>query len=1051
MHGMIRWFAHNQVAANLLMLVILAFGAWTTATRIPLEVFPEFETDFVNVTLPYRGATPAEVEEAVIIRVEEAIADLEGIEKITSNAYEGVGRITVTIEAGREPREILDDIKSRVDAIIGFPADVEKPVYTQQNFTREVISVAVSADLPERELRQLGEQVRDDIAALPAVSLVDLRGVRNYEMAIEISEDTLDRFGLTFDDVVQAVQRSSQDQPAGSIKTDNGEILLRTKGQAYDAADFAAISLLNRNDGTQVKLGDIASIRDGFEEDTLETIFNGHPSVLIEVFRTGKQNAIDVAAAVRDYVAEKNTQLPQGIDLYYWRDRSKVVKQRLQTLLKSAWQGGLLVLLCLTLFLRLSVAMWVCLGIPISFMGALALMPELGTTLNLISLFAFILVLGIVVDDAIITGENIYTHLKRGEQGVQAAIAGAQEVAVPVTFGLLTTLAAFVPLLLVAGDRGPMFAQIPMVVIPVLLFSWVESKLILPAHLSHIQLKPADQTGFLTRLQERIADGLERVMQVVYQPFLRFALRNRYVSLALFMAISFVIISFVISGRYGYTFFPRIQSEVARATLTMQSGTSEQVTRVHLDRMQAIAEDLQRKYTDEQGESVIRNIMTAIGWASSLSFGSGGPSSGSPEVGRVSLELMPPDERKLSVSTSQLVKEWREALGPIPGAKDLTFRAELGRAGSPLDIQLTGSDFSTLALVIEEIRARLNEYQGVFDIQDSLENGKPEIELKIKPEAELLGLSASDLGRQVRQAFFGAEAQRIQRNRDDVRVMIKYPQAQRESVGSLDQMRIRTADGADVPIGNVTDISIGTGFATITRVDRQRAVNVTADVDKEQVDVNAIATDLQDLMADIRQRYPDVRYTLEGEQREQKESYASLLAGLAFVLFCVYSLLAVPLRSYTQPIVVMLVIPFSIVGAILGHMILGMNLSIMSIMGMLALAGVVVNDSLVLVEWINRRRREGFAVFEAVSRAGSARFRPILLTSITTFAGLAPLIWEQSTQAQFLIPMAVSLGFGILYATLLSLVLVPAAYLILYDVKRLFGRDKEEDPQHQPA
>lgn len=1039
MHAMINWFARNQVAANLLMMIILALGTWTTATRIPLEVFPEFESDYVNITLAYRGATPAEVEEAVVIRVEEAIADLEGIDKITSTAFEGVGRISISIEPGNKPRDMLDDIKSRVDAIIGFPTDVEKPIYTVQNFTREVISVALSADLPERELRLLGEQIRDDISALPDVSLVDLRGVRAYEMAIEISENTLDRYGLTFDDVVQAVQRSSLDQPAGSIKTDGGEILLRTKGQAYTGEDFSQISLLNSVNGTRVTLGDIATIRDGFEEDAKDTLFNGDPAVMIEVFRTGQQNAIDVAAAVRDYIVEKNTQLPQGIELYYWRDRSQVVKQRLQTLLKSAWQGGLLVLLCLTLFLRLSVAMWVCLGIPISFMGALALMPELGTTLNLISLFAFILVLGIVVDDAIITGENIYSHLKRGGKGIDAAVAGAQEVSVPVTFGLLTTVAAFSPLLMVGGDRGPLFSQIPLVVIPVLLFSWIESKLILPAHLSHITIKPANETGWLTRVQERIADSLEQVMSFCYRPFLGIALRYRYLTMAIFIAVSFVIISFVISGRYGYTFFPRVQSEVVRATLTMQTGTSEQITRQHVERMQEIAQSLQQKYTDTTGESVIRNIMTSIGWSNSRFFGSGGPTGGSPELGQISLELLPPDQRGISISTYDLVNEWRETLGPIPGAKDLNFRAELGRAGSPIDVQLTGSDFDTLQRVINEVRSRLSEYPGVFDIQDSLENGKPEIELKIKPEAELLGLSAADLGRQVRQAFFGAEAQRIQRNRDDVRVMIKYPQAQRESIGSLDKMRIRTADGAEVPIGNVTDIELGTGFATITRVDRQRAVNVTADIDKERVDMNAISTELNQLLNDIRQRHPGIRYTLEGEQREQKESFGSLFYGMLFVLFCIYSLLAIPLRSYAQPIVVMLVIPFSVIGAILGHMLIGMNLSVMSIMGMLALAGVVVNDSLVLVDWINRRRVEGVPVLEAVRTAGAARFRPILLTSITTFAGLAPLIWEQSTQAQFLIPMAVSLGFGILYATLLSLVLVPSGYVILHDIKQLLG------------
>lgn len=1040
MNGMINWFARNAVAANLLMVVILAIGGWTLATRIPLEIFPSFERDMVNVAIAYRGATPAEVEEAVVIRVEEAIADLEGIKKITSSAYEGAGRISVELDQGHDPRDMLDDIKNRVDSIIGFPADVEKPNYSVQEFTREVISVAVTADMTENELRRLGEQVRDDIAALPEVSLVELRGVRAYEMAIEVSEPTLDRYGLTFDQVVQAVQRSSLDQPAGSIKTSAGEILLRTKGQAYRADDFARISLLNRDDGTRLTLGEIATIRDGFEEEAKHTLFNGQPAVMVEVFRTGQQNAIEVASAVRDYVAVKNSQLPSGVSLHHWRDRSQIVKQRLQTLLKSAWQGGLLVFLCLTLFLRFSVAVWVCVGIPISFMGALALMPELGTTLNLISLFAFILVLGIVVDDAIITGENIYSHMKRGGKGVDAAVKGAQEVAVPVTFGLLTTLAAFSPLFMVEGIRGPIFAQIPMIVIPVLLFSWIESKLILPAHLSHIRIQAAEQTGLFTRLQEMVADGLERLLGFCYRPLLSAALSYRYLTFALFIGVSFIILSFVLSGRYGFTFFPRVQSEIVRATLTMQTGTSESITTGHIQKMTAAAEELQARYTDPvSGVSVIKNIMTSLGWSAAGSFGSGGPSKGSPELGQVSLELLPPEERSISITTFDLVDEWRQAIGTIVGARDLNFRAELARGGSPIDVQLSGHDFDTLKTVIAEIRQRLAEYPGVFDIQDTLEDGKAEIELKIRPEAELLGITSADLGRQVRQAFFGAEAQRIQRGRDDVRVMIKYPLDDRRSIGNLDKMRIRTADGHEIPIGNVTEIKPGLGYATINRVDRHRAVDITADIDKERVDMNQISTDLTALLNEIRQRHPQIRYTFEGEQREQKESFTSLFYGLLFVLFCVYTLLAIPLRSYLQPIVVMLVIPFSVVGAILGHMLLGMNLSIMSVMGIMALAGVVVNDSLVLVDWINRRRAEGLSVNEAVKKAGSARFRPILLTSITTFAGLAPLIWEKSTQAQFLIPMAVSLGFGILYATLLSLILVPAGYLILNDLKRLSG------------
>ena len=1035
MHGMIEWFARNSVAANILMVAILGLGAWSMVERIPLEVFPEFERDVINISVSYRGATPEEVEQAAVVRIEEAITDLNGIEKINSSAMEGVGLVQVEVEKGRNPRTLMDGIKNKVDAISAFPDEVERPIYQLQEFRRNVISVVVSAQLSDKELRRLGERVRDDLVGLPEVSIAELMGVRAHEIAIEIDERALERHGLSFDKVVMAIRNSSVDLPAGTIESEGGSIMLRTKGQAYDADDFARISVISAQDGSRLTLGEIAAIKDGFEEDPLYALFNGKPAVLIEVYRTGDQNAIDIGRAVRDYVSESKQQLPAGIELGYWRDRSRIVKLRLETLLTSAWQGGLLVLLCLALFLRLSVALWVCVGIPVSFMGALLLMPELGLTLNIVSLFAFILVLGIVVDDAIITGENIYAHMRRGDTGVGAVVRGAQEVAVPVTFGLLTTLVAFIPLMHLGGHRGPIFAQIPWVVIPVLLFSWVESKLILPAHMIHIRLHPPGEPNAFRRFQHGVADGLEVFIHEYYRPLLAWMLKRRYLSLALFFGLSLVVMSYVISGRFGFTFFPRVQSETARATLQMQTGTTEEQTRLQILRMAKVAAQLQQKYTDPvTGQSVIKNILTSVGWRAGRK-----PRSGNPELGQVSLELVPPEERSMAVTTSGLVKEWRKSIGPIAGAKELNFRAEIGRGGDPIDIQLSGQNFDELNEVMTKIKSKLQQYDGLFDIQDSFERGQTEVVLKIRPEAELLGLSATDLGRQVRQAFFGAEAQRIQRGRDDVRVMVRYPREDRSSLATLDEMRIRTADGAEVPIDNVSEVRLGEGFATIRRVDRQRTVNVTADADKRQVDLSAITRDLKEYLQKLLQDYPRVRYTLEGELREQRESFSSLFYGILFSLFSIYVLLAVPLRSYLQPVIILLVIPFSMVGAILGHAVFGMNLSLLSIMGMLALAGVVVNDSLVLVDWINRRRREGVALAKAVRTAGAARFRPILLTSLTTFFGLVPLLLEKSTQAQFLIPMAVSLGFGILYATLLSLILVPVGYLVLEDLRRWLG------------
>jgi len=1045
MKGMIAWFASNPVAANLLMAIIVVTGLWSVSERIPLEVFPEFERDTVTIDVSYRGATPAEVEEAVLVRIEESIADLLGVEEITSTAREGNGQIRVDVQDGYEPRELLDDIKNRVDAINTFPADVETPSYQVLQFRREVISVALSAALPEKELRKLGEVVRDDLTTLPTISQADLVAVRPYEMAIEIDQYTLERYNLGLLDIAQAIRNFSTDLPAGAIKTSGGEILLRTKGQAYSREDFSNIPLRSNLDGSRLRLGDLATIRDEFDEEPLYALFNGKPAVLIEVYRTGDQSALAVGQAVKDYIEKKKEQLPAGIELDFWRDRSRIVKLRLNTLLNSALQGGLLIFLVLSLFLRFTIAIWVCIGIPISFLGALALMPTMGVTLNVLSLFAFILVLGIVVDDAIITGENVYTHLKKSGEDVDAIIRGAQEVAVPVTFGLLTTVAAFLPLLFMEGFRGPIFAQIPLIVIPVLMFSWIESKLILPAHLRHVHLlkPPRGPLLLLLKLQRKVADGLETLVNKIYKPLLKTAINRRHLTFALFTAAIIVIVSFVVAGHYRYNFFPRIQSETARATLVMPAGTALEQTRKHIEQMAEKAYQLQKKYQEPDGSgSIVKNILVSIGWNG---FGRPGIK-GNPELGRVTMELIPPEERLTPIKTNEIVREWRKMIGQIPGSKELSFRAEIGRGGDPIAIQLTGNDFDQLAAVAEILKQRYTEYPGLYDIQDSFDQGKQEIQLRLRPEAELLGVTTSALGQQVRAAFFGAEAQRIQRGRDDVRVMVRYPRDQRNTVANLESMKIRTPAGVEVPFSQVAEADIGSGYSTIRRVDRQRAVNVSADADKGKIDINAIAADLRLYMDDLLLAYPGIRYSFEGELREQRESLGSLTYGIFFVLFAIYALLAIPFRSYLQPFMVMLVIPYSIGGAIIGHMIMGMNLSFMSLLGILALCGVVVNDSLVLVDFINRRRREGMNLHEAVIEAGSARFRPILLTSLTTFFGLLPLMLESSTQAQFLIPMAVSLGFGILFGTFLSLLLVPASYMILEDLIGLFkfgGKTKE--------
>ena len=1032
MHSLITWFARNSVAANLLMAFIIIWGLSTLSGRLPLEVFPSFELDRVNIRTPFRGATPAEVEEAVTIKIEEAIQDIQGIKRITSVANEGVGSVFVETQKGYDSAKLLDDIKQAVDQIGDFPDDVEAPSVYVPSRNREVISVIVAGDLPEKELRQLASRIRDDLEALPDVSSVAVSGAREFELAIEVSEAALSRYGITLSEVAQAINNSSLDLAAGSIQTAGGEVLLRTKGQAYGSDDFRNVVVVSRRDGTRLTVGDLAVVRDGFSEDALEQKYNGQRSIEIDVFRTGLQSAITVSNQVKGYIEENQASMPYGVTLGYWRDTARTVKARLNTLLKSAVQGGLLILLLLTLFLRFWVAVWVFVGVPVSILGGIALMPFLGVTINLISLFAFILVLGIVVDDAIVTGENIYTHMRKNPNRVQAAIAGTQEVAVPVTFGVLTTVAAFVPLLLIEGVRGQIFAQIPFIVIPVLLFSIIESKFVLPSHMSHLNFHRETKPNIFARMQHRIADGFEWFVEHAYQPVLSAALRNRYLVLSLFIGSAIIIFSLVKAGHVRFIFFPRVQSEIARVSVELVEGTPFDVTQAHIDRITDSVRELQNKYVDpDTNESIIESILSTAGSAGRGARGS--------HVGRVLFELTPPEERTLDISTNQVVGELRRTIGDIPGAKNISYRAEIGRGSSPVDIEIAGFDFDELQEVAALFKNELRNYPGISDIGDTFEGGKQEIQLTIKPEAQQLGLSLSSLASQVRPAFLGTEVQSIQRNRDDVKVIVRYPARERASIESLNRLPIRTATGEEVPLGSVANVKMGRGFSAITRVDRRRTVNVEADIDKETVNIEGVKADLETYYETIKGEFPNVRVSLEGEAREQRESFGSLRTGLVFVLLVIYTLLAIPFRSYIQPLLVMVVIPFGVVGGILGHMIMGMNLSIMSYMGMLALCGVVVNDSLVLVDYVNKRRAEGVTLFTAVRTAGVARFRAVILTSLTTFFGLTPLIFETSTQAQFLIPMAVSLGFGILFATVVTLLLIPVNYLVLEDIRRLFG------------
>ncbi len=1025
---MIAWFAKNSVAANLLMLSIVIGGLIALNHWVRLEAFPPFDVDTISVSVPLRGASPEDIELGVAVRIEEAVKDIEGIDRIVSQSVEGSTRVRIEVDSDYDPLVVLDTVKSRVDSINTFPAEAEKPIVSLAERRFAVINVVISGVQAEEEIRRFGEQIREELLMLDEVSFVELDSARRYEIAIEASADRLREYDLSLAEIAQAVRQSSVDLSAGNVRTLGGDVLIRSKGQAYSRSDFESIVVKSNPDGTIVRVGDVAEVRDGFEEDSISTRFNGKEAVFLDVSRTGNQSALRISSQVKEFIASRQASLPMGVSLSYWDDDAQVLKNRLGILTKSALQGGVLVILLLTLFLRPAIAVWVFIGIPISFLGAFILMSIFDISLNMMSAFGFIIVLGIVVDDAIVTGENVYKHLQLGGDGLTAAIEGTREVAIPVTFGILTTIVAFVPLMFIEGFLGTWYSPVAMVVIPVLLFSLVESKLILPAHLAKIKPRATgDQTTGFTAWQRRVAERLEHVILDYYQPFLKFALRHRWSTLASFTGVLIVMLTLVATGWTRFVFFPSVESETATAVLEMPVGTPYDVTSRHAERIFEAARTLQEKYADEaDGAGMITNILSTVG---SIRRNSG------PHLAQVRFETAPRETRTSDLTVTQLINEWRELVGPVPGAVNVNFRASWFRPGEPIDVQFSGNSLNELSSAAESLKEHLTSYPGVFDITDSLSDGKQEIQIELRPQGHLMGLTRADIVQQVGQAYRGFEAQRIQRGRDDVRVLVRFPIEERGTLSSLKEMLIAAPNGSRIPLANVATLVPGKGPSQITRIDGYRVLNVTADVNKEKVNSVVMQAELRDYLDGMLARYPGISYEMAGEQRQQRDSFGSLMVGWPILLFTIYILLALPLKSYTQPLIVMSVIPFGFIGAVIGHWIMGYPLSFLSILGLLALSGVVINDSLVLVDSINQRQRAGTSMWKAVTQAGVLRFRPVILTSLTTFFGLLPLLSEKASAAQILIPMAISLGFGILFATAVTLVLVPAIVLAANDIR----------------
>lgn len=1019
MNRLIQWFVDNKVAANLLM-VLIFLGAFMSTTKLDKEVFPTVATNFIEVSMSYPGAGPSEVEQQVVIRIEEAVADLDGIEEITSEANQGYGSVTVEVVEGYDAQRLLNEVKTRVDAINTFPGSVERPVTRRIVGRSQLMSLALYGDVDEAALKETAHRVRNELTLLDGVSHVEINGTRPYEMGIEVSEQNLRRYGLSFEQIAQAIRASSLNVPAGQIQAREGEIQIQTRNQAYSADDFGSIPVLSQADGSQVLLRDIANIRDGFDDWHVFAQFNGKPASFLELSITENPDIIASAEQVNGYLERVAPQLPAGMKLEIWRDMSKLYESRLDLLLGNAINGLILIFIVLMLFLRPLLAVWVCVGIATAFAGALWLLPYTGVSINMISLFAFLLVLGIVVDDAIIVGESIYTSQQHGLKGTASAANGAKTVSVPVFFAVLSTIIFFAPMLAVPGTMGTITYPIPMVVVLCLVFSLVECLLILPSHLSH--MRPERESRFaplraLAHGRQKVAHSLDWFGDRIYLRSLNRFLRHKGATLAGFAVAFFLSVGVFGGGWLVVSFMPQVPSDYLQARITLPEGTPFHETRRIMRQVESAALELEQdeqlnKNNDEEGD-FIDGIQT---WAWGVNI-------------YVAVGLVSAEDRE--VSSPEVNNRWRELIGDIPESKEYRLNYTINAPGDDirLNLSIPDNDPEVQRALAEQVSSALRQYPGVFDVKNSMEAQRQEIELDLKPGAEMLGVDLGQVARQVRQAFYGEEAQRIPRGIEDVRVLVRYPREDRESLYQLDDMRVRTADGRAVPLLEVAEINFVPGYSSIERRDRKRSISLTASLEEGE-DANAIVADLIERnMADWQRRYPGLSLAPAGNMQEQAEFMDSMLKNFLLAVVVIYALMAVNFRSYWQPLLILTAVPFGFMGAIIGHLVMGREISMMSMLGFIACAGVVVNDNLVLLDRINTLRHQGKVVLEAVLQAGRDRFRAIVLTSLTTFIGLMPIMAEQSVQAQFLVPMVISLAFGVLFATLVTLILVPTLYL----------------------
>ena len=1033
LHGPIAWMTKHRVAPNLLMVVLLV-GGLLTATRIKQEVFPEFETDIVVINVPYPGASPEEVEKGIVLALEEAVRGLDGIKEISATAAEGGAMVRAELLEGANRQQAYQDIKQEVDRITTLPEDAEEPRVMLEMRRRDVLDLLVYGNLDERVLRVLAEQVRDRLLQDAQITQVDIFPSRQYEISVEVSQENLRAYNLTLDQIASRIRQAALELPGGSVKTEGGEILLRMTERRDYARQFARLPIVTAPDGTQLYLDELATVREAFEETDQLQSYEGQPCVTLSVYRVGDQTPIGVSDAVRQAAERLQAEMPPGVHLTVNHDRSDIYRQRLELLLRNGCLGITLVFAILGLFLEFRLAFWVMMGIPISFLGALLLLPALDVSINMISLFAFIIALGIVVDDAIVAGENIYEYRQSGMKFVPAAVLGARDVAMPITFAVLTNIVAFIPLAFVPGMFGKIFGVIPAVVVTAFAISWVESLFILPAHLGHAREGGSNALGsFLHRQQQRFGRGFSRFAEHIYGGAVGGCLRHRYLTVATGIAILALTVGYIASGRLGMQLMPRTEADVAIVTAVLPYGSPLSRTTAVRDRLTAAVNDV---ISEHGGKQLVEGVLGSI----------------NDNQVTVSAYLTEPDLRP--ISTVEVTRLWRERVGTIPGLESLRFESDRGGPGSgaALTVELSHSSVDVLDQASQALAAELTQFSNTKDVDDGYTPGKEQFDFEMRPEGRSLGLTSYDVARQLRSAFYGAEALRQQRGRNEVKVMVRLPKEQRVRAFDVEEFIVRTAAGRDVPLREVARLKPSRAYTNITRRDGRRTVLVTADVEPPSEAEQIIVTLKEDILPRLTTGFPGLSYAFEGRQADLRESLSSLYLGFALAMLMVFALLAIPFRSYVQPLVVMTSIPFGIFGAVVGHLLMGYSLSVMSMMGIVALSGVVVNDALILIVYANQLRANGMTATQAAQASGVRRFRPIILTTLTTFGGLAPMIFETSRQARFMIPMALSLGFGIVFATVITLLLVPCLYLIVDDGQRAAAWVKgPEEPQPDPA